>query len=103
SVSIADYGVASVAKQFFAQPRELQKNATVEDSNGTSGFALVSTDQGRRATITALKEMQIITIEASGAAVGTAQALPALREMLVKLLAKVPLTAAPAAPPSAPP
>ncbi len=99
SVSIADYGVASVAKQFFEKTWELQKTATVEDSIGTSGFALVSTDQGPRASITALKEMQIITIEASGAAVGTAQALPALREMLVKLLAKVPLTATPAPPP----
>jgi hypothetical protein len=103
TVSIADYGIPSVAKQFFEKTWELTKSATVEDALGASGFALISTDPTPRVTITAQKDMQIVTIEASGAAVGTAQTLPALRAMIIKLLAKVPLTAPPAPAPTAPP
>lgn len=90
TVSIADYGVPSIARQFFEKTWELAKTATVEDSLGVSGFAVVATDPPPgRASITALKADKIVTIESSGPATGKAQALPALRAIMIKLLPKL--------------
>jgi hypothetical protein len=92
TVSIADYGVPSIAQQFFEKTWELTKTATVEDSLGVSGFALVTADPPPapgRVAITALKAEKIVTLEATGPTAGTAQALPALRALMVKLLTKI--------------
>jgi hypothetical protein len=96
TVSIADYGIPSIAQQFFEKTWELTKSATVEDSLGTSAFALVTVDPPpARASITAWKAEKIVTIEASGPAVGKVETLPALRAMMVKLLPKLQPTPAP--------
>lgn len=100
TVSIKDYGVPSIARQFFEKTWELTKTATVEDSLGVSGFAVVATDPPPgQASITALKAEKIVTIETSGPATGKVQALPALRAMMIKLLPKL----LPAPPPQPPP
>jgi hypothetical protein len=90
TVSIADYGVPSIAQQFFEKTWELTKTATVEDSLGVSGFAVVTADPPPgRVAISALKAEKIVTIESSGPTAGTAQALPALRALMSKLLPKI--------------
>jgi hypothetical protein len=96
TVSIADYGIPSIAKEFFEKTWELTKTATVEDSLGTSGFALLTAaPPPARMTITAWKAEKIVTIEAAGAGVGKVETLPALRAMMLKLLPKLPPTPAP--------
>jgi hypothetical protein len=104
TVSIADYGAASIARQFFEKTWELTKRATVEDSLGVSGFAFVATDPPPgRASITVLKSEKIVTIEASGPTTGKAQTLPALRAIIIKLLPKLQPTPAPEPPAPQPP
>jgi hypothetical protein len=100
TVSIADYGIPSIAKQFFEKTWELTKTATVEDSLGTSAFALISADPSPRVSITAWKAEKIVTIEASGVTLAKPQTLPVLRAMMVKLLPK--LAPSPAPPPPQP-
>jgi hypothetical protein len=101
TVSIADYGAPSIAQQFFEKTWELTKTATVEDSLGVSGFALVTTDPPPgRASITVLKSEKIVTIEASGPTTGKAQSLPALRAIIIKLLPKLQPSPAPQPPPA---
>jgi hypothetical protein len=91
TVSIADYGIPSIAKEFFEKTWELTKSATVEDSLGTSAFALLATDPPpARISITAWKAEKIVTIEASGAPLARTETLPALRAMMLKLLPKLP-------------
>src|SRR6266542_904407 len=97
NVSIADYGVASVAQEFFAKTRESLKNATNEDTLGVPGFAFVDTDAPPRVDVTAVKDTQIVTIESSGPTAGTVQAVAALRAIMIKLLPKI-LPPAPPAP-----
>jgi len=100
TVSIADYGVPSIAQQFFEKTWELTKNATVEDSFGVSSYAVVTADPPPgRVSITALKADKIVTLDASGPTAGTATALPALRALMVKLLPKIQPTPPPAEPP----
>jgi len=95
-VSIADYGIPSIAQQFFEKAWELTKTATVEDSFGTSGFAVIAVDPPpARATITVLKAEKIVTIEAAGPNVGKSESLPAMRAIIVKLLPKLPASPAP--------
>jgi hypothetical protein len=95
-VSIADYGIPSIAQQFFEKAWELTKTATVEDSFGTSGFAVIAADPPpARATITVLKAEKIVTIEAAGPNVGKSESLPAMRAIIVKLLPKLPAAPAP--------
>jgi hypothetical protein len=92
TVSIADYGVPSIAQQFFEKTWELTKAATVEDSLGVSGFAVVTAAPPAapgRVAITALKAEKIVTLEAYGPTAGTAQALPALRALMLKVLPKI--------------
>jgi hypothetical protein len=90
TVSIADYGIPSIAQQFFEKTWELTKTATVEDSLGTSGFAVIAAEPPpARATITVLKAEKIVTIEAAGPNVGKTESLPALRAILIKLLPKL--------------
>jgi len=68
----------------------------VEDSFGTSGFAVIAVDPPpARATITVLKAEKIVTIEAAGPNVGKSESLPALRAIIVKLLPKLPASPAP--------
>jgi hypothetical protein len=89
-VSIADYGIPSIAQQFFEKTWELTKTATVEDSLGTSGFAVIAAEPPpARASITVLKAEKIVTIEAAGPNVGKAESLPAMRAIIVKLLPKL--------------
>jgi hypothetical protein len=101
TVSIADYGVPSIAQQFFEKTWELTKTATVEDSLGVSGFAVVTANPPPapgRVAITALKAEKIVTLEASGPTAGTAQAVPALRALMLKVLAKIQPTPPPPQP-----
>jgi hypothetical protein len=99
TVSIADYGVPSIAQQFFEKTWELTKTATVEDSLGVLGFAVVGADPPPpRAAITVWKAEKIVTIEATGPAVGKTETLPALRAMMFKLLPKLPPTPPPPQP-----
>jgi hypothetical protein len=96
TVSIADYGIPSIAQQFFEKTWELTKTATVEDSLGTSGFAVIAAEPPpARATITVSKAEKIVTIEAAGPHVGKTESLPALRAMILKLLPRLPQTPAP--------
>jgi hypothetical protein len=96
TVSIADYGIPSIAKEFFEKTWELTKTATVEDSLGTSGFALLTpTPSPARLSLTAWKAEKIVTIEAAGTGVGKIESLPALRAMMLKLLPKLPPTPTP--------
>jgi len=93
TVSIADYGIPTVAQQFFEKTWELTKSATVEDQLGTSAFAVVATDPPpAHAAITAWKAEKIVSIEASGPGVGKPETLAALRAMMIKLLPKLPPT-----------
>jgi hypothetical protein len=99
TVSIADYGVASVAQEFFTRTREALKTTTNEDALGVPGFAFVATDAPAHVNVTAVKDTQIVTIESSGPAAGTAPAVATLRALMIKLLPKVTPPPAPAAAP----
>lgn len=120
TVYVSDYGLPSVAKQFFDKTRELLKTAANEDTIGVPAFlhitapgpvampaapgAAPAASPGGQVTpgapgivmLLALKDHRTVKLEASGPLVTQPQHLPKLRAILTRVVATLPAPAPPA-------
>jgi hypothetical protein len=123
TVYVSDYGLPSVAKQFFEKTREVLKTATSEDTLGVPAFMHVTAPgpllppqtPGAAATpaaatpaaspapgapgvvmLLALKDHRTVKIEAAGPLVTQSHQLPKLRAILTRVVATLPAPAPPA-------
>ena len=118
TVYVSDYGLPSVAKQFFEKTREVLKTATNEDTLGVPAFmhvtapaplATSSAAPGTAAAppaappapgvvmLLALKDHRTVKLEATGPLVTQPHQLPKLRGIITRVVSTLP-AAAPSAP-----
>jgi hypothetical protein len=112
TVYVSDYGLPSIAKQFFEKTREVLKTATSEDTLGVPAFMHV-TAPGPLATppapgapaapgapgvvmLLALKDHRTVKLEASGPVVTQSHQLPKLRAIITRVVSTLPAPAPPA-------
>jgi hypothetical protein len=117
TVYVSDYGLPSVAKQFFEKTREVTKTATNEDTLGVPAFmhitapapvAVVAAPPPGAAPapatpgapgvvmILALKDHRTVKLEASGPLVTQPHQLPKLRAIITRVVSTLPAAAPPA-------
>lgn len=124
TVYVSDYGLPSVAKQFFEKTREVLKTATSEDTLGVLAFMHVTAPgplvtpaapptggaaaAGQPAPgapgvvmLLALKDHRTVKLEASGPLVTQPHQLPKLRAIITRVVSTLP-AAAPAPAPEPP-
>lgn len=112
TVYVSDYGLPSIAAQFFEKTREVLKTATNEDTLGVPAFMHV-TPPGPVGTpptpgapptpgtpgvvmLLALKDQRTVKLEASGPLVSQPHQLPKLRAILTRVASTLPAPAPPA-------
>lgn len=118
TVYVSDYGIPSVAKEFFEKTREVLKTATNEDTVGVPAFVHI-TAPGPLVTppapgaapapatpaapatpgvvmLLALKDHRTVKLEASGPLVTQAHQLPKLRAIITRVVTTLPAPAPPA-------
>lgn len=111
TVYVSDYGLPSVAKQFFDKTREVLKTATNEDTIGVPAFMHVTAPApatppaaGAAPTpgppgvvmVLALKDHRTVKLEASGPLVTQPHQLPKLRAIITRVVSTLPAPAPPA-------
>lgn len=114
TVYVSDYGLPSVAKQFFEKTREVLKTATNEDTVGVPAFMhitapgpVVAPAPGAAPApavpgtpgvvmLLALKDHRTVKLEASGAVVTQPHQLPKLRAIITRVVSTLPAPAPPA-------
>jgi hypothetical protein len=112
TVYLSDYGLPSVAKQFFEKTREVLKTATNEDTLGVPAFMHVTAPGPVAAPpapgaapapgapgvvmLLALKDHRTVKLEASGPLVTQAHQLPKLRAIITRVVSTLPAPAPPA-------
>lgn len=116
TVYVSDYGLPSVATQFFEKTREVLKTATNEDALGVPGFMHVTAPAPPAAPVTptaagtapgatpapgvvmllALKDHRTVKLEASGPQVTQPHQLPKLRAIITRVVSTLPAPAPPA-------
>lgn len=118
TVYVSDYGLPSVAKQFFEKTREVLKTATNEDTVGVPAFMHVTAPgpvtppapgaaPSAAATpavpgtpgvvmLLALKDHRTVKLEASGPLVTPPHQLPKLRAIITRVVSTLPAPAPPA-------
>jgi hypothetical protein len=121
TVYVSDYGLPSVAKQFFEKTREVLKTATNEDTLGVPAFMHITAPgpvappaapgtapapapapaaPGQAAPgvvmLLALKDHRTVKLEASGPLVTQAHQLPKLRAIITRVVTTLPALAPPA-------
>jgi hypothetical protein len=122
TVYVSDYGLPSVAKQFFEKTREVLKTTTNEDTLGVPAFMHVTAPgplvtppaPGAQAApasqptpgaapsapgvvmLLALKDHRTVKLEASGPLVTQPHQLPKLRAILTRVVSTLPAPAPPA-------
>ena len=122
TVYVSDYGLPSVAKEFFEKTREVLKTATNEDTVGVPAFMHVTAPSPLTTTapapapgappavpatpgvvmLLALKDHRTVKLEAAGPLVTQPHQLPKLRAIITRVVATLPAPAPPAPAPEPP-
>jgi hypothetical protein len=86
TVYISDYGLPTVAQQFFEKTRDALKATTADDTLGVPAYSYAQTSPMPSVTLIALKGQQIVKLEATGPVVGLSPQLPRLRAIVQRVL-----------------